>query len=163
MNQEQAGLIMLALMVVSLGLAWWGWRNRQKRYQPHSDALNWWEPTGESSYSCTALYVATTEADSPMERVAAGPLAYRSRVRVGIYPEGLSVEFPGKNAILFPAKTGLEAGEATWTIDRVVEPGGLVMVRWMLGDKSVDSYFRIVDGDQNAVISGINALVKGSK
>jgi hypothetical protein len=163
MNQEQAGMIMLALMVVSLGLAWWGWRNRQKRYQPLTDALTWSEPSGETSYSCRALYVATTEADKPMDRVAAGPLAYRSKVHLAIYPVGLSVVFPGKKALLLPSSTGLSAGQATWTIDRVVETGGLVMLRWTLGNKSVDSYFRIVDGDQSAFISGINALVKGSK
>jgi hypothetical protein len=163
MNQEQAGLIMIALMVVSLGLAWWGWSNRQRRYRPLTDALTWWEPTGEAGYSCTALYVATTEADKPMDRIAAGPLAYRSKVGLAVYPTGLSVAFPDNNPILLPANTGLQAGEATWTIDRVVEPGGLVMLRWVLGDKTVDSYFRIVDGDQQAFISAINELVKGSK
>jgi len=163
MNQEQAGLIMLALMVLALGLAWWGWRRRLNRYRPLADALIWWEPSADAHWVTPALYVATTEADKPMERVAVGPLAYRSKVTVGVFDRGLSVSFPHGKSLLLPATGELRAGLATWTIDRVVEPDGLVMVRWRLGEKLVDSYFRVVDGDATAMITGIDALAKGTR
>jgi hypothetical protein len=105
--------------------------------------------------------VATTHTENPIERVAAGPLSYRSKARLRVHPEGLSVTIPGEKHFLMPSKTGLAAGLATWTIDRVVEPEGLVMVRWQLGASEVDSYFRIVDGNPVDLVNALGALGKG--
>jgi hypothetical protein len=163
MNQEQAGLLMVALMVVALGLAWWGWRNRQRRYAPFQEALTFGVPTGESRYASEALYVATTEADKPLERVAAGPLTYRSKVRVSVHTDGVGIAFPGKKNVLIAPDSGLSVGRATWTIDRVVERDGLVMMRWDLGGTGVDSYFRFVDGNATAFIDSVTELAKGKK
>jgi hypothetical protein len=58
---------------------------------------------------------------------------------------------------LFP-KHKIQAGLATWTIDRAVEPEGLMMVRWQLGEQEVESYFRIVDGDVRVVVDAISSL-----
>jgi len=34
---------------------------------------------------------------------------------------------------------------ASWTIDRGVEPNGLSVISWKLGDTRLDSYFRLDD------------------
>jgi len=162
MNQEQAGLMMVGLMVLALALAWWGWRRRKTRYRPLIQAFIFAQPPVSPSFSSQALYVATTEADNPLQRVAAGVLAYRSKVGVAVSSEGVSVSFPGSTAILMPTNPHLQAGKATWTIDRVVEPDGLVMVRWSLGGLEVDSYFRFVDGSADGFISDVNAVGKGA-
>lgn len=158
MTQEIAGSMMLVLMVLALAGAGWGWYRRVKRYNPLRDMLKFETPDSGSTLSVSALYVATTEADKPLARVAAGPLAYRSKATVAVHPEGVSVHLAGSAPILLPLTPGLQAGLATWTIDRVVEPGGLLMVRWELGDTEVDSYFRIVDGDVNQVVAAITSL-----
>jgi uncharacterized membrane protein len=162
MNQEQAGLIMVGLMVIALGLALWGWRNRKNRYGSLTQALTWAKPAENPSYASLALYVATTEADKPLQRVAAGVLAYRSKVSISVSGAGVSVSFPGNKTILIPATAGLDVGTATWTIDRVVEPGGLVMLRWMLGGLEVDSYFRLVDGNADEFMGSVSAVAKGA-
>lgn len=161
MNQEQAGLIMVAVMVLALSLAGWGWSNRVKRYRPLESSLSRDVPSSAPVFSADALYVATTEAEQPLNRVAVSPLAYRSKAHLDIHPEGLVVTIRGSAPFLIPAEAGVEVGKATWTIDRVVEPDGLVMVRWALGEQQVDSYFRIVDADSTAFISHMEKIGKG--
>lgn len=162
MTQEIAGSMMLALMALSLGLALWGWRRRIVRYRGEADALVREMPGSAAELLISSLYVATTEAGDPLERVAAGPLSYRAKARLAVHPEGLVVRIPGEDAVLFPA-AGLQAGRATWTIDRVVEADGLVMVRWKLAGRDVDSYFRIVDGDADAFIEVLGHVGKGAQ
>lgn len=161
MTQEIAGSLMLILMVLALGAAWWGWRNRSRRYQPLATALTVHEPTEAPRYQTRALYVATTESDDPIQRIPLGPLAFRASCLLSLYPEGLGVQVPGQPPILIPRGAGLQAGLATWTIDRVVEPDGLLMVRWSLGGTLVDSYFRVVDGDVSRIIDDLNTATKG--
>ena len=161
MTQEIAGSMMLALMVLALFGAWWGWQRRTKRYSPLTSALTLHEPTQRPSYETAALYVATTESEDPIQRIPLGPLAFRAKCTISLYPEGLSVQVPGQPAVLIPRADGLQAGLATWTIDRVVEPDGLLMVRWSLGDHVVDSYFRVVDGDAGRIIHDLNTPTKG--
>ena len=161
MTQLEAGLIMLGAMVLALGLAFWGWRHKRNRYSHLIGSIQTALPSGEALTRVRALYVATTLADEPLERVAIGPLAYRAKAQLSLYREGLVVSIPGENAFLIPAASGVEAGRATWTIDRVVEPGGLVLIRWKLGETSVDSYFRLVDSDMDCLLSMVNGLQKG--
>jgi hypothetical protein len=156
MTQEIAGSMMLALMVLALAGAGWGWYRRIKRYSPLTAHLTFTVPVGNPTHSVQALYVATTEADKPIARVAAGPLAYRAKAWLSVYTEGVLVKLAGSEALLIPRSSGLVAGLATWTIDRVVEPEGLLMLRWSLGETEVDSYFRIVDGDVREVVRQIS-------
>jgi len=158
MTQEIAGSMMLALMVLALAGAGWGWYRRVKRYSPLAAKLRYEELESEPLLTVAGLYVATTEPDEPISRVAAGPLAYRAKAVVSVHPEGLIVRLAGSKPLLFPLSSAFTAGLATWTIDRVVEPDGLLMVRWELGPSTVDSYFRIVDGDVNQVVKVISSL-----
>ena len=162
MTQEIAGSMMMALMVVSLGLALWGWRRRVARYKGEAQALIRDVPASTADFVINALYVATTEAGDPLQRVPAGPLSYRAKARLAVHPEGLVVRIPGEDAVVFPAE-GLEAGRATWTIDRVVESDGLTMVRWRLAGRDVDSYFRIVDGDAGMFVDALGRVGRGTK
>lgn len=158
MTQEFSASIMIALAVVLLGLAWWGWRNRRLRFRHLEGFLIWNVPTSPPLMEFGGLYVGTTLADMPLERVPVGPLSFRAKARFALHPEGLVVHAQGEAAVLLTAPDGLEAGVATWTIDRVVEPEGLVMVRWDLGGTALDSYLRIVDIDANTVIDTLNSL-----
>jgi hypothetical protein len=162
MTQEIAGSMMIALMIASVGLALWGWRRRLARYRGDDAALVRDTPSSLAVVDIAALYVATTEAGDPLQRIAAGPLSYRAKARLTLHPEGLLVLIPGEDPVLFPAD-GLEAGRATWTIDRVVEADGLVMVRWRLAGRDVDSYFRIVDGDPSVFIDALGLVGRGTK
>lgn len=162
MTQEIAGSMMLALMVLALAGAFWGWKRRQARYAGLAADIRRDMPTGVALLQVPALYVATTETNNPLERVAAGPLSYGSRALLGVHPEGLAVSIPGQAPFLMPSEPTIRAGLATWTIDRAVEPDGLVMVRWHLGGREIDSYFRIVDGSPEDFVSAVGAIGKGT-
>lgn len=158
MTQEFSASVMIALAIFLLGLAWWGWRNRRRRFRHLDGALVRSLPSSASLLSFDGLYVATTVADDPMDRIPVGPLSFRAKARFSIHPEGLVIGAQGEHPVLLSAEGGMQAGRATWTIDRVVEPDGLVMVRWSLGGTEVDSYLRIVESDASFVIDTINSL-----
>ncbi len=158
MTQEFAASLMIALALVLLGLAWWGWRNRRLRFRYLEGAVVRTLPASHPLMTFSGLYVATTLADKPLERVPVGPLSFRAKAEFAVHPEGLVMSAQGESAVVLTAPRGLEAGRATWTIDRVVEPEGLVMVRWQLGATILDSYLRVVETDAKKVIDTLNTL-----
>ena len=158
MTQEFAAVIMIALAGVLLGLAWWGWRNRTQRFRHLEGSLVRAVPTSSSLLDFSGLYVATTVADQPMNRIPVGPLAFRAKAHFSVHPEGVVVSPQGESSVLLDSSGGLKAGKATWAIDRVVEPDGLVMIRWDWGGTGVDSYVRIVESDAATVIRAINSV-----
>jgi hypothetical protein len=158
MTQEIAASMMIALAIVLLGLAWWGWHNRRRRFRHLEGALVRQLPASPSLLSFDGLYVATTVAHQPMDRIPVGPLSFRAKARFSIHPEGVVLGAQGETPVVLDSGGGITAGRATWTIDRVVEPEGLVMIRWNLGGTDVDSYLRIVESDASAVIETINSL-----
>jgi hypothetical protein len=158
MTQEIAASMMIALAMVLLGLAWWGWRNRRARFRHLEGSLVRTVPASPSLLSFEGLYVATTLADHPMDRVPVGPLSFRAKAQFSIHREGLVVGAQGEAPVVLGSEGGLEAGLATWTIDRVVEPDGLVMIRWSLNGTALDSYLRIVHTDTGKIIETVNSL-----
>jgi len=39
-----------------------------------------------------------------------------------------------------------------------VEPEGLVMIRWNLGETEVDSYLRVTETNPNTVVDAVNSM-----
>lgn len=106
------------------------------------------------------LYVSTTRHDQPLERVAMSPLAYRARGEAAITDRGLALCLDGAPTVFLASSRLVGVDRATVTIDRVVEPGGLVRVAWNADDDTiVDSYMRIADGDPQNFISELQRLV----
>jgi len=145
MTREWAAALMLAVLVLALLLAWWGWRSRVRRYRelPALKPSSTLSARPQLVYS--VLYVATTEAHSPMERIARRPLGFRARVNLGTGPEGVWLDIAGESEVFIPSSQLHAVGRATWTIDRVVDSDGLIFLRWSWGSQLVDSYFRSVD------------------
>lgn len=158
MTQEIAASMMIALAVLLLGLAWWGWSNRRRTFRHLEGALVRGLPGSESLLSFNGLYVATTVADKPLDRIPVGPLSFRAKAKFSLHPEGVVVGAQGETPVLLNAKDGIRAGRATWTIDRVVEPEGLVMIRWNLGGTEVDSYLRITETHPDTIVDAVNSL-----
>ena len=106
------------------------------------------------------LYVSTTKHDQPLERLTMSPLAYRARGEVAVTDRGLALCLDGAPTVFLASSRLVSVGRATVTIDRVVEPGGLVRVAWSADDDTiVDSYLRLADGDPQNFISELQRLV----
>jgi len=151
----------IAFFVVLAGLVvllmWWGWRGRRRRSAGVEAPLG--EPTGETTAVYDGLYVATTRHDAPLDRLAVSHLSFRSRVQVTVTTDGIALAQPASPTLFLPASRLVGAGRATWTIDRVVERDGLVLVAWRSADDTVcDTYIRLQSAAPEALVSAIDAL-----
>ncbi|WP_261164013.1 hypothetical protein [Microbacterium sp. Marseille-Q6965] len=149
--------LILAIVILALSGMWWGWRRRSRA----AAALG--VPFGPASGKPVAtfggLYVATTVHDEPLQRLALPHLGFRARVSATVTTAGLALDMPGAPTVFLAAARLVGAGRATWTIDRVVERDGLVLIAWTTDDGTVvDSYFRLQSSDPDALVAAVEEL-----
>lgn len=139
-----------------------GWRARQRRQadiqEPHGVPAD----PGDVVAGASGLYVATTRSGEPLERITVRRLGYPSRTVATVHDRGIVLELTGVDSVFIPAADLRVATRATWAIDKAVEPGGLVLLGWRLGDLEVDSYLRI-DGDAQAFLDAAAGIATPSR
>jgi hypothetical protein len=134
--------IVVVFMLALLGLMAWGWYGRRKR-QAHIPApLAVPADPGAIIASLEGKYVATTASGDRLDRVAVHGLGFRGTATVTVTESGVVVALHGRE-VWIPRDHLAGSHRATWTIDRVVEPGGLEVIAWRLGDVPVESAFRM--------------------
>ncbi|MDQ0892479.1 PH-like domain-containing protein [Agromyces ramosus] len=112
------------------------------------------------------LYVATTPAAEPLERLALPGLAFRGSARIEVLAEGVILRIAGESTTFIPADRLLGAGFASYAIDRGVEPEGLIALTWIPLEREpagaelrVDSYVRARHpGDPVRIIRAVNDI-----
>lgn len=158
----------LAIVIVALLLfaMWWGWRARRRR-QSTVTLHPLPATTGLPLIALTVLYVATTKHGSPLDRIGVAGLGFRSKATVTVTTEGVFLSMPGQTEIHLPASAIEGVGRATWTIDRVVERDGLVMIAWRsAGDTptTLDTYLRTSeDADATLLVTTIATIAPADK
>ena len=169
-SRTLATVITVLVLLGVLALMLRSWRRRSKR----DAALPAGHPRpaerGRELASAAALYVATTPRDQPLERLAIPGLGFRARGGVSVSEAGVLLELAGSPALFIPADAVDLVTDATWAIDRAVEPGGLLLLGWRLAaagtaaaPASVDSYFRFSDpADRTAISAAIKSLAVGA-
>jgi hypothetical protein len=150
------GVILLAVVALFVAMAR-TWRTRVGR---QTDAV---PPVGVPDHLSTpagswdGFTVATTRADQPLERITAGGLGFRGRGGVSVHETGVVLHLAGEADRWIAADLVRGADRATWAIDRVVEPGGLVRLRWTAtgaaGATDLDTYFRFPEDDAAALVA----------
>jgi len=149
-------LILGVVALVFFGM-WRGWRARARAAAALEVPFG--EARGEVRASFAGLYVATTAHDAPLDRLALPHLGLRSKAVVTVTSEGVALDLPGAPPLFIAASRIVGAGRATWTIDRVVERDGLVLVAWTTGDGTVvDTYLRLQSSDPDALVAAIEDL-----
>lgn len=149
------------VIIVLLGVLFWfiyrSWRAKQRRQadigQPESPPAD----LGEPEFTDDLLYVASTRADAPLDRITIAGLGFRARAVVTTAPSGIVLDLAGRGPVFIPKESVRGVGRATWTIDRVVDTDGLIFVRWVLGTTEIDSYLRSTDPDR--LVTALTALV----
>jgi hypothetical protein len=138
----QVGLIGLAIFALVALLAFYSWRRRislqQSLIQKPAEVAG-------SSAGFKCLYVATTFADRPLERVVAHGMAHRGKAFLLITDSGLEVSRVGEFSFFIPKSDLISIGSVSAVIDRAVENNGLVSIKWRLGAQEIESHFRFVD------------------
>jgi hypothetical protein len=142
-------IVILAVIALAFFGMVWGWRARRRRQSALGPLASPPAELGAVTLTDELLYVATTRADTPLDRIAVAGLGYRSRAVVTVAAAGIELDLAGAAPAFIPADAIHGAGRATWTIDRAISKDGLVFVRWSLpgadGATEVDSYFRPTD------------------
>jgi hypothetical protein len=160
------GSIIIVGVIGLLILMVLGWRARGRRQSALSTAaVPADELLGELRVAVTGLYVSTTTAGAPLDRVTLPGLGFRGRAAVSVFDAGVLIAVTGEPQVFVAADRIRSVGTSTWTIDRVVEEGGLVRLDWILESESptpsadVESFFRIENPEQSSrLIEAITVL-----
>ena len=152
--------ITVAVVVLALAGMLLSWRRRtgaQRDLRLPAGAV------GDELASAVGLYLVTTFAGRPLDRVVAGGLGFRAQVRVAVGRQGVEVDRAGAAPFTIPLDRITGAGTGSWALDRGVEREGLAVVAWSLdgpeGAVPVESAFRIDDAGQAAVLTALRDLV----
>jgi hypothetical protein len=147
-------IVFLIIMLGAMALSWWARKKRQSGYAELATV-----PTelGELLGEFTGLYLASTPLGEPLNRIAVRGLGFRARTTIEVFTTGLV--FIGDRFVPVTSITGI--GQASYTIDRGVEPDGLSVVSWTLGDAVIDSYFRL--DDQEGFLRVASAMTENGK
>ncbi len=90
-----------------------------------------------------ALYVSTVFADSPLERVWAFGLGNRGKCEVFASDDALSLRRVGEGDFSIPRDEIHMLTRGSATIDKGVEPRGLLQIHWTLGERDLITNLRI--------------------
>jgi hypothetical protein len=135
--------------IVIIGLAVLGWLLRRRRQRNIPAPVPMPADLGALRGEFEGFYVSTTFDGQPLNRVAVRGLGFRSRATIAVTERGVVLALPGNN-VFIPRDDVREVTRSNYTIDRVVEPEGLVLLAWTLGPVNLDSYLRVEDNDELA-------------
>ena len=159
MTRELAITVMISVAVLILLAMLFAWRRRLRRDSGLAAPLGVPEHA-EVVHREEVLYVSTTRHDQPLERLAISPLTYRARGELAVTDRGVALCLDGAPTVFLASSRLVQVDRATVTIDRGVEPGGLVRIAWNAADDTVvDSYLRLASGDPKNLISELQRLV----
>lgn len=164
MDRTIAGLIVIAALAAVLALLWVAWRRRTQRDAGIQPGYRLPDRAGVTLASAAGFYVATTRRDQPLERLNIRGLGFRASAQLTVRDNGLVLALDGEEPRFIPAGAIEIVARSTWTIDRVVESDGLLLVGWRAASAdaegvAVDSTFRIVDtGDRERIIQALTRI-----
>jgi hypothetical protein len=142
MDRTTLLIYVMAGFVVIIALAILGWSLRRRRQRDIPVPQQVPADLGATIAEFDGFYVSTTLDGQPLNRVAVRGLGFRARAGITVTESGVVLALPGNN-IFIPRADIREVTRAQYTIDRVVEPGGLVLLAWTLGGTALDSYLRV--------------------
>ncbi|WP_349827978.1 hypothetical protein [Brevibacterium litoralis] len=154
-------LVLVGVVVLVFAGMWWAWRRKQAAQAARFPApARPAEGTAVEGAPVPGMYVATTLAGQPLERVQAHHLGVRTDAELSVGPAGVILDRAGTDDLLIPA-AAIESVEArSGMIGKFVEKDGLVVVTWRLGDTLVDTGFRTRSAaDRTPTIESIRHLI----
>jgi hypothetical protein len=160
------GSIIVLALIGLLALMVLGWRARGRRQSSLSTAaVPADDHLGELRLAVSGLYVSTTTAGAPLDRITLRGLGFRGRVQVSVFDSGVLLAVTGEAPVYIAKARIRSVGTSTWTIDRVVEPGGMVRLDWTLESQQptpaadVETFLRIENPQQSSrLIEAVTAL-----
>ncbi|MBC7442186.1 MAG: hypothetical protein H7311_06655 [Ramlibacter sp.] len=149
MARTIATVITIVVLLGVLALMARSWRRRGRRDSALPAGYPLPVDAGAELAAVAVFYVATTLRGRPLERLNIRGLGFRARARLAVTETGLMLVLTGEDTVFIPADAIQVLEDATYAIDRVVEPDGLLLLGWRLAGPGatqvVDSYFRVLD------------------
>lgn len=141
----------VAFYVLGVAGMWWGWRNRRRR-QAHYLPSPPVPPPGEVARrslvpDARGMYLGTTTAGDWQDRIVIGGLGARATATMRLTVAGLLMDRVGAEPLWIPAESLVDAWTDRACAGRVLGADDVLMVRWRLGDRELDSGFRGADRD----------------
>lgn len=166
MDKLPAGAVVIVFLLFLLWLMFRGWRILKRRSADLAVPKTEPASRGALGFTLSGLYVATTRQGEPLARVAVPGLAFRGRVHVTVYGGGILIAVTGEPEVFITRERIRSVGTSTWTIDRVVETGGMVRLDWSIESVknpeplAVESYLRLASPeDSTRLIEAVTALI----
>ncbi|MFP5335590.1 MAG: hypothetical protein ACLGIV_09775, partial [Actinomycetes bacterium] len=138
-----------------------GWQARARRQAhvpappPAPQAVD-----GEVLGGVDAVYVTTTSAGRPLDRVVVHGLGVRSNAVVTVSRAGVLVAREGAPDVWVPTDAVRGARRQRGMVGKTVEKEGLVVLTWQLGDEQVDTGLRVRrDADRRRLVDAVRTLV----
>lgn len=157
--------VWVAVLVLALALAyygmWHGWRGRARRQGDLPAPLPLGDVAGVDRVDGT--YVSTTTGGHWMDRIAAHELGTPSAASLGSDGSALLVAREGARGFRIPAADLQGVRRTRGIAGKVREPGGIVVLTWMLGGRELDTGFRPARAaDADVVEAAVTALMAGA-
>jgi hypothetical protein len=156
-------LALTAAVVAVIGLVLWGmWRGWRAREARQGDLPAPPPPPVDlpPGGGVAGLYVATTTADDLLDRIVAHGLGHRGRATLLVHPTGVRIDRVGEPVVWIPAEDLRAVRLGTGQAQKAFEAGGVILVRWRLGPRELETGFRADDPQQHLdTASALSALV----
>lgn len=160
MDRPALMAVVVAFLALLLLLMFLGWRARKRRQAFVPATREAPAELGETLFATSLFYVATTVADEPLNRIAVQGLGFRARAGITVAGSGVMLDIPGQRAIFIPSAELRGVDRATWTIDRVVERDGLVLLAWLLVAPAPAVAVGDGDGDGDAGVTSVDTYLR---
>lgn len=153
-------IVLLAVIFGGMALAWRSRHHKQAALGVVADG------SGIATTDDTpVLYLATTVADQPLNRIVTNGLGYRARGTVGVAADGIVLDLDGVAPRFIPASDLVGVGQANWTIDRGTGGARLVGIRWRLHGADTEQQVESVVQPQDpaALVALLTPLIPTQK
>lgn len=107
------------------------------------------EQRGGLLQTVRAQYVSTVLAANPLERFAAKELLFRGRSLVEIYQNAIFIHREGEQSIQIASESIQSITRESASIDRGLEPNGLLAISWLTNSTFVTTNLRIESADDS--------------
>ncbi len=132
----------LSLIAVIFLLIWLGWRGRTTRQSAVGPLPELPADPGPQICAIEGQYVVTTSSGDWLDRIAVHGLGVKSNATASVHPTGVHVARTGAPDLFIPIDALDDVHFASGMAGKFVEKDGLVVIRWLLGTKLVDTGFR---------------------
>ena len=154
MTKQVIAVISLLIFATLTLVAARSWRSRISSQSAEFDEpLEALEYFGELIAQGKGFYVATTYSVNHLERIAAYGLGSRGVASVFVFTEGILIVRTGERPLAINRAQIIALESVQFTIDKAVEPGGLLAISWLQGTTGLSTQIRIVESKARSTIS----------